>query len=238
MVLLADASGQTPLVGTMVPVPWRFEYSLPIDCMKARFVPWNMQTSAVAIPTGNIVPPNSQSPPTGAGSAMPTVNMRLKPARFLEMTDPNYPAPPGLTSWEVQGTSPQGSTVILTDVPNATLVYTALMVYPSNWDPQFRAAFVSYLASEIALPVWSRKDRNFGLKMRGEQIAIAKAKITQARVTDGNEAWTSTDFATDWMQFRRAGGRGGWGDSVGDGIGVGGYWGGCDSIGWADGSAY
>lgn len=237
MVLLADSSGQTPNVGTIVPVPWRFEYAYPIDCMKARFVPWNLSTNAVAIPPGNIVPVNPNAPLTSAGSVMPFVANRLKPARWLEMTDPNYPAPPGLTSWDVQGSSPQGSTVILTDVPQATLVYTALMIYPSNWDAQFRAAFVAYLASEIALPVWSRKDRKFGLQMRGEQIAIAKAKITQARVTDGNEAFTSTDFATDWIQFRRAGGRTGWGDGVAGG-GPGGFWGGYDTCGFGDGTAY
>ena len=35
MELLADASGQTPNVGTIVPAPWTYEYAYPPDCMKA-----------------------------------------------------------------------------------------------------------------------------------------------------------------------------------------------------------
>ena len=236
MVLLADATGQTPNVGTQVIAPWAYCYQYPIDCMKARFVPYNLPTNPGA-PTGNIVPPNSSVPLMTNFGQQPIVGARLRPARWLEATDFNYPPPAGQITWEVQGVSPQGRTVILTNVQSALLVYTALMIYPSVWDAQFRAALVAYLASEIALPIWV-KDRKFGLEMRGQQIAIAKQKIDQARKTDGNEGFFSTDLKVDWLQSRDAGaGRGWWGG--GDGFGgpgmLFGSWGECC---FGDGTAY
>lgn len=236
MVLLADATKNTPNVGTLVPVPWVYEYEYPTDCMKVRFVPWNYQ-QVPGVPQGNIIPPNAQAPiNTGSGSA-PLTGARLRPARFVVATDPNYPAPQGSISWEVQGVSPQGRTVILTNVRCAEVVYTALMNYPSVWDSLFRAAFVAYLASEVALPL--TKDKKFALTLRAEQIKIAKSKIQEARLTDGNEGFYSSDIPVDWMRGRRTGGPGqgnfgGWNDG---GAG-GGFGGGYDCCGFADGTAY
>ena len=242
LVLLADATGQTPDVPTQVIAPWTYEYQYPINCMKARFVPWSHQCARPPIPYGNIQPralypslaptdphntdyssdfgpPPSDAtefpytPPLtgplmgGLGGNNPTT--QLRPARWMEAMDPNYPAPTGVLSWEVQGVSPQGRSVILTNVQNASLVYTALMNYPSNWDAQFRAAFVAYLASEIAFPLWSTKgdsQAKFGLAIAERQMKIAAAKIMQARVTDGNEGWHNTDFVPDWMRTRNVGG--------------------------------
>jgi hypothetical protein len=113
------------------------------------------------------------------------------------------------------------------------------MLYPSVWDPLFRAAFVSYLASEIALPLSA--DKKFGLTMRAQNIAVAKAKIEQARIRDGNEGTYSSNLSVDWMAARRTGGSGGWGSGGwGDGAGPGVPWGGgsWDSCGFSDGTAY
>jgi hypothetical protein len=242
LVLLADSTGNTPNVGTLVP-PGQFvyEYEYPIDCMKARWVPRHHIHNPGA-PAGNIVPPNSASP------LMPGLNQqtpglrRNHPARFTVATDFNYPPPQGQITWETQGVSPQGRTVILTNVRHAHLVYTALMLYPSVWDPQFRAAMVALLASEVALPIWLQKDRKFGMQLRTQQIAIAREKIMQARITDGNEGWFSSDIPVDWLASRNTGG--GWGGCWGHGAwgddgGGGGGWGyGWDSFGFADGSAY
>lgn len=219
--LLADASANTPNVGTLTVGGFAYEYQYPIDCMKARFVPWQPSSAQVSAPAGNIQPPNPSLP------LMPGLNndnalaSRMRPARFLEAMDVNYPPPAGTLTWEVQGVSPQGRTVICTNVKDAQIVYTALMNYPSNWDAQFRAAFVAYLAAEIALPVWTKRDRKFGLQVRDEQIKIAAGKITQARITDGNEGWFSSDISVDWIRTRFSGagrGGGGWGDSGGPGI--------------------
>lgn len=243
MTLLADATGQTPSVGTKVIAPWVYEYEYPINCMKARFVPWVPAGITPAAPPGNIVPPNSGSPiVTGLGN--PVAGAVIRPSRFLEAMDPNYPAPVGSLTQEVQGVSPQGRTVILSNIQNAHLVFTALMNYPSNWDAQFRAAFVAYLASEIALPLWSAKgDPKLGLAIRGENIKIAAGKIMQARLTDGNEGWHNSDFVPDWMRFRNVGGwtRGAYsqayGSLGGDGPGI--FYGGMDGCcGVGNTSAY
>jgi hypothetical protein len=235
MTLLADATGQTPNVATNVIQPWIYEYAYPINCMKARFVPWTLPINPGS-PVGNISQPITPIPGT---TTVPFPGGRLRPTRFLVATDPNYPSRPGQIFWETQGSSPQGSTVILSNVQNAQLVYTALMLYPSVWSPLFRAAMVAYLASEVALPL--TKDRKLGIAMRDGQIKIAKDKIEQARISDGNEGWASSDIPVDWMQARRTGGGfRDWagGDAFADSGGGGCLWGGWNAIGWADGSAY
>jgi len=236
MLLLADASGQTPGVGTQVPWPWQYEYIYPNDCLKMRFVPMNNCFQGAGAPPGNIVPPNSGSPVTSFGPP-PMNQLRLIPARFVVSTDFNYI---GNTTqgdwWNQQGTSPAGTTVVLTNVFNAWGVYTALMIYPNMWDSLFRAAMVAYLASEIALPL--TKDKKFGLGLRNSQIMLAKQKIMQARITDGNEGWYSVDHVPDWMRVRSSGpwGGGAFGGSNLGGPGVLGY--GWDSCGFSEGSAY
>lgn len=227
MTLLADATGNTPYVGTLVPVPWVYEYAYPIDCMKARFVPWNWGNVAAQAPAGNVSLPST--PLTTGFTAQPLTGQQLRPARFLITQDYNNLPPQGTITWEVQGVSPTSRTVVLTNVQNAQLVYTALTLYPSVWDPQFRAAMVAFLASEIALPIWAKKDRNFALKIRAEQTQIARMKIEAARISDGNEGYFSSDISCSWMTARDTGGTWGmgWGSGPiqwgGDGPGVWGY---------------
>jgi hypothetical protein len=235
LTLLADATGNTPNVGTLVPVPWVYEYEYPIDCCKARVIPWNQGTQNPGIPPGNIIPPATPAPiVTGLGN--PQIGAgRIRPARFVIATDSNYPPPAG--SEDAPGVSPAGRTVVLTNVQSAYLIYTALILYPTQWDPLFRAALVSYLASEIALPL--AKDKKFGMAMRQQNILVAKSKIEQARIRDGNEGFYSSDLRVDWMAARMTGGSGGWGNnSWGDGGGPAVPWGGWDSCGFADGTAY
>lgn len=240
LTLLADATGNTPNVGTIVPIgQFVYEYAYPTDCMKARFVPWNVNQNPGA-PTGNIVPPNANAPLLSGIGQQPLQNVRLRPAKFTVATDFNYPPPQGQITWEVQGVSPQGRTVILTNVKHAHLVYTTLVLYPSVWDAQFRAAFVAFLASEVALPIWVEKDKKFGLELRAQQIALAKEKIQAARITDGNEGWYSTDHTPDWITSRTTGGgwNGRWGAGALGGDGGGFLACGWDSCNFADGSAY
>ena len=238
LVLLADSTGNTPNVGTLVPHgQFCYEYEFPIDCAKARWVPWNHNQNPAA-PSGNIVPANNTAPLMPGLGGNPLQGTRNRPARFTVATDFNYPPPMGQITWEVQGVSPQGRTVILTNVKNAHLVYTALLQYPSVWDAQFRAAFVAYLASEVALAIWVEKDRKFGMELRAQQIAIAKEKIAAARVTDGNEGWFTNSHVPDWITTRMTGYRYGWSlGTLGEGEG------GCLGYGWdacafSDGSAY
>lgn len=240
MTLLGDATGQTPNVGNQVIVPWLYEYSYPTDCMKVRFIPWNGPGLLPPVPPTNIQTP--QVPLYTGENPSPQTGQRLRPARFTIATDPNYPPAPGQITWEVQGVSPESRTVVLTNVKQALCVYTALILYPSVWDSLFRAAFVSYLASEIALPLAKGAEKKFALEIRSQLIAAVKSKLSAARAVDGNEGWYSTDISVDWMQARRSGGYGGgfggsgaWGAGFGE-CGVLGY--GWDSVGFCDGSAY
>lgn len=234
LVLLGDATGQTPNVGTMVPTPWIYCYAYPTDCMKVRLVPWNYGQFP-SVPTGNISIPTTIPLTTGQGVPQST-GQRLRPSRFVVATDVNYPPEPGQVFWEVQGVSPQGRTVILSNVKEAKVIYTALMIYPSVWDSLFREAMVAYLASQIALPL--AKDKKLGMQLRKENIELAKMKIKEARVVDGNEGFYSSDIRVDWMQMRRTGGWGSRNGGFGDGGGEGGFGGGWDSCSFADGTAY
>lgn len=238
MLLLADMTGQTPNVGTQVPVPWTYEYAYPDDCLKARFVPWNNTNTAVAGPGGFPVGNTSVPPgPITGTTASPPVYPLMHPARFVEATDFNYPLPvppegPEPEWWNTRGTAPDMRTVILTNVPCAELIYTAWVPYPSLWDPLMQEAIVATLASRLAFPLADPKER---MALRNTQIAIAKAALTQARITDGNEGWYTTDHMPDWITRRS----GGWGFGRGwdwDGIGTLGY--GWSPVAFCDGSAY
>lgn len=233
LVLLADASGNTANVGTIVcDSRFIYEYAYPTDCMKVRFIPWAGAGANSPIPQGNIGIPAT---PLYTGLAAIPAGQRMRPAKFQVCTDPNYPVPPG-SNYEVQGISPSNRTVICTDVPNAQCVYTALQVYPSLWDPLFRRAFVSALAAEVAFPL--NKDKKLGLAVRQQQTGILKQALIEARMADGNESTSTSDIAVDWMQTRFVGGS--WGSQNG-GRGAGGNgWGdgGYDGMLLADGSVF
>ena len=232
MTMLGDATGQTAGTGATVPSGWIYEYAYPQDCVKARFVPQNYMNAGA--PAGNNA---LSSAPIMTGLGNPVVPMRTVPARFLVATDFNYPSQiaPGQPWWEMQGVAPGARTVILTNVNQAQLVYTAYVKEINLWDALFRSAFVAYLAQEIALPL--TKDKKFGLQLRKEQIEITKQKIMQARISDGNEGWYNSDFSTDWMRARRTGGswRGAGQGGMSD-LGI--LWGGFDQLSFSDGSAY
>lgn len=246
LTLLADATGQTPYVGTAVAAPWTYEYSLPIDCMKVRFLPWN----------SNPVQPN---PPIMTGVTQPPLNaVRLQPAPYIVALDYNYPVQTGQPpSWDqvpdwasTAGEGPTQRTVILTNVGPQTqsggsfiypsLVYTCLVVYPSQWDSLFEEAMVNYLAQKLAMSLCA--DKKWALQVRSEAIKAAKEMITEARAVNANESGypQTTDHYPDWMRIRNAGGGnyGGRGGAYGPYSGPGILYGGFDSMSWSDGSVY
>jgi hypothetical protein len=213
LTMLADSTGNTHGVGTSVVNPWLYEYSYCTDCAKARFVPHsgvnpNVIAGNWAAPSiwGNglvEVPPGSWGA-AGAPNPVPTglpSQRHLRPAKFIVSADSNYPPLPGQELWAVQGVGNQGRTVILTNVYQAQLCYTEIVLEPQRWDDLFRAAMVAFLASEVALAL--APDIKTGLVMRKDQIAIAKAKLDIARATNGNEGWQNNDIAVDWMSCRK-----------------------------------
>lgn len=201
MTLLADATGQTHTVPKTVITPWIYEYALPNDCIRPIYVPWMASPYTVGAPPGNLVPSEPGLPLTGGQSTyMPGF---FKPARFLISRDVNFPPLPGQDWPDVQGVSPMGQTVILCDVPQAYLVYTSLVLYPSEWAPAFREAMVAYLAAEIALPL--NKDKKFGMTIRNQQMAVAQNKVSEARAMDANTQTNINSSFPDWIRTRNTG---------------------------------
>lgn len=220
LMLLADASGSTPDVSTQVPGGYasRFSYAYgyPIDCARIRYVPSN-RVANPATPTGNITPAGGTLPILPSTNQNWQYGQRIVPSPYLVTNDPNFTAPAGSNGEFVQGQSPIGNTIILSNVQQATIVYTFNAIYPSLWDHLFRGAMVALLAQYIALPLWaSRNKPDLGIKIRNDQIVIAKTMVTEARVADGNEMTGQSSIPVDWIQFRRSsGGPAGYGSDVG-----------------------
>jgi hypothetical protein len=228
--MVADASGQTADVGTLVPSGFLYSYSYPTNCAKVRFIPGNYIGQVSPVPVGNIVPPNDGSPLMAASTQPVPLGMPLVPTRFLITSDPNY-IPEGASN-DLPGISPIGQTLILSNVRGARCVYTFDAVYPNLWDSLFRQAMVAYLASQIAFPL--NKDKKFARQIRADNITIAQGAVRQAMTTNGNESWASSDLSVDWMRFRNSGGwAGSWGNNFGAGPGY--LFGGLDAISWGGG---
>lgn len=240
--LLGDASGQSD-VSDVVEQPWLYAYAWPIDGVKARFVPWNNDLTNGGIPGNNTaIPP---VPLTTDPNPAPRM-ARLIPTRFLVGSSDQYPVVIGQADWDnlpdaVEGAGPINRTIILSNVPQATLVYTRLVLDIEEWDPLFAGAMDATLAAKLAMVVV--EDKKFARVLRDEQIAIAKEAIKQARIADGNEGWSTTDHMPDWITARSSsgygigwGGWGGFGAGVFDNIGL--LWGGWDSMSFPDGSSF
>ncbi len=231
--LIADASGQTPNVGTLVPANFLYSYLMPTDCAKVRYIPATTGQVQVPVPSSNITP-NGEGSPLTTGTGQPYWRgMPIVPTRFLVTNDVNY-IPEGAGN-DLPGISPIGQTVICSNQQFARCIYTFQAAYPNLWDELFRSAMVAYLASEVAMPL--AKDKKFGVSLRDHNIAIAKDKIREARATSANETWANSDLAVDWMRVRNSGGYSngyGWG---GPGGGPGYLFGGYDGIFFGENSS-
>src|ERR1700722_8040353 len=233
--LLQDATGQTTqyqtqnnLPGTVGPgpvgmPPWIYEYSWPIDAVLARYIPVSWHFNGTGIPNGNIS--ISQSIPISGTTPSVLPYIRQHPSRFLVTYDviPNLTGAPA--NWasipdtsQTMGQALGGQTVILSNQPEATLIYTALVTYPDQWDPLFSEAFVALLASRVAMKLCEPKSAP---AIRMQQIQLAERALDQARVNDGDEGWNDIQREASWIQTRFRG----------DGVaGHGGAWGNVDGL--------
>lgn len=242
LLLLADASGSTPNVSTLVPGGYAsrfcYCYALPTDCARVRYIPANRAANPTT-PTGNITPANGGLPILPNTNQNFQYGQRIVPTPFMLTNDPDFTAPAGSNGEFLQGQSPIGNTVILSNVQQATIVYTFNAIYPSLWDHLFRAAMVAYLAQAISFPLWSSRNKpDLGIKVRDQQVVIVKQTLSEARSVDASEPATSGDVPVDWMQFRRTGGGGLAGYGGGGDYGCwGGGWGGSLLFG-SGGQAY
>jgi hypothetical protein len=243
--LLGDATGDTLApngqpISTAVERPWRYAYAWPVDGVAARWMPHHWG-SVSDTPPGNYAIPSP--PPPGVGPSGPGnfVGWREMPARFLVTTSDQFPLtiagnpPPDLD--DIEGAGAITRRIVLTDVCEAHLVYTKLLLEPVLWDENFTQAMVAVLAQRMAMSLIA--DKKFALAVRNAQIAIAKDMIREARVASANEGGfpQSVGHTPDYIRARQmggyAGGRGGL--AIGD-AGV--LWYGWNTIGFADGSVY
>lgn len=228
--LVADATRQTPNVGVLVPSGWSFSYSYPTNCARIRFIPANYLNQDVGYPSDNITPPDPTAPLMTGIAVM--VGQPLVPSRFLITSDVNY-IPEGASN-DLPGVSPTGQTLVLSNVRHAHAVYTYEAFYANTWDNLFRQAMVAFLASRIALPLG--KDKKLARALRADNIEIAKAAVQQAMISNGQESWSDSGLAVDWMRVRNSGGFYGstWGMGLDRGAGY--LFGGLDAISWGGGA--
>lgn len=86
--------------------------------------------------------------------------------------------------------------VILTNQPNAILVYTVYVTDTSLFDEQFVTAFANYLAHRIALPLSGDK----ALAKMAYELAMKTCQ--EAEASNGNEGLTVIDSVPDWIRVR------------------------------------
>jgi hypothetical protein len=164
-----NATGTPPFP----PQPWAYEYAYPSDAIKARFL-------LPQLPNQVIVPP-----PTTAPQTVLTRHVR-----------------PGSIPFQVGIDLDQSGNqikVILTNLPQAQLIYTMLVTLVDLWDPLFRRAMVAALGARLVNAL-SRNRELFA-----DQAKIAQEIVMQARVSDGNESVTVDDHLPDWVQARGLG---------------------------------
>ncbi|AIY40188.1 Phage protein [Collimonas arenae] len=152
--------------GQPVPSPWLYEYAVPSDCVLARFV---MPTIQAAVP--------SSTP--GIPSQVTAMN---QPVRFVLSTD----------------LDPTGNpiNVILTNQPQATLVYTFRNLNPAMYDARFVEALAAFLGAKICIPLTGDK------AMMKMALAMAQQYTMDAQASNGNEGLTVIDHAPDWIRVR------------------------------------
>ena len=85
---------------------------------------------------------------------------------------------------------------LMTNQPDAALVYTARAEDPTQFDPLFVEALSYKLAAELAMPIQSDRDTRT-LMMRDFQILMSSAMAANNR-----DAPARLDQAADWIAGR------------------------------------
>lgn len=149
-----------------VPQPWLYEYAYPSDCVQGRY----------------IMPMSANMPSSVPGTVSMSQAMGAPP-RFL-------------VSSEVDPNSGQPIKVILTNQPQALLVYTTRITDVNLFDGSFVMALAHYLGAKLCMPLSG--DKALG-KMAYD---IADATTREARASNGNEGLTVADSIPDWIRAR------------------------------------
>lgn len=179
LTLIQAASGtpenQNGTTLPLPPVPWLYAYQVPADSLACRWLVASL-------------PPQGNNPISSAMIAapaqIPQQQIRFQIAYGVDSN--NNPLQ-----------------LILTNQPQAQLVYTVNQPNCQLWDSEFQAAFVASLAAFLVPALAMNKT------LMDINIRLAEKMIAQARIRDGNEGYTSQDHIPDWMLARNSGG--GWG---------------------------
>lgn len=177
--------------------PWQFMYEYPEDCLKVRYL----------LPP----PPTSDNDVIPAAEAFVPWAMPSRAHRFI------------VGQASIGTPTPVDTKVILTNVEEATGVYTADVTTVSLFDKLFESALVHALAATIVLPL------SGNVAMKGTFESIALGAVNRARAMDGNEAMPSTDHVPDWIATR-----GYVGDPYYSGPGIGQWYASWDSVPWGE----
>lgn len=172
--MAALGTPENPL-GTLLPIPpmpWRYAYQYPADCSRARFI--------LPIQNINTIP---GIPLTTATLTPPTVVSRGPWVEFK-------------VAGAYLGQPPQPAKIILCNLPQAQLVYTARITVPDIWDELFVCALIGRLAAKLVVPLSGDKTL--------AKIAIEKGVAAEddAATANGKEDVTIADVMPDWLAIR------------------------------------
>lgn len=186
-----DAGGNTLPIP---PVPWRYEYAYPPDCLLMRFV----------IPRPNL-------PIAGTAPLMTNVGMSNLP-----LVNTSLPFVPAIDT-DQDGNQIK---VLLTNAGKAQGVYTARISNPDLWDASLQNAVIGTLAAWFALPITGDKS----LMTMRVQLAVGlinAARMSDGNegitTTDHIPDWMQIrESGSGWGGFGAAGGNfmAGW-DAIG-----------------------
>lgn len=147
--------------------PWMYSYLYPAECAKARYIlPQLALNNAAAVP-----------PLTSAGE-MPVLDETTPPIRFAEASDVDNTNP----------SLPVQKKVILTNQPQARLIFTRITTDPDIWDQNFIDAFIGRLAAKISFNLSGDKT------LTKNAIAAGKVAEEEAKASIANEGVDIKDW--------------------------------------------
>jgi len=146
------------------PLPWRYSYSWPADCLDARYI------LPVLVRNGSQI-----SPPLTTGQTSFVPPQRTSPIKFIVGGDRDNQNNP--------------IKVILTNQPIAHLVYTGYVNDPNVWDQNFIDAMIGRLAQRISFALSGDKTLTQIAIKAGAQ-AEADAEAENGNETTNTNTWT------------------------------------------------
>lgn len=145
--------------------------------------PWNYE---YAYPSdclqGRYVMPQLAATGGGVPGTVPVQSIASAPVYFLVGSDTD--------------SNGNDQNVILTNQPQAILVYTKRITNPSLFGPDFVDAFAYYLASRICIALTGDKGLARGM------FDMADKLVKAAQTSNGNEGITVIDSVPDWIRVR------------------------------------